>query len=102
MEVAEKQPRLCSCKCHRPTGYMEVCRECCVRSAKDEAFETMMAMNKTVLGLEEKCKKAQGVIVALIEECGAMIHDEEDCPEDDTCSCPMAKRVKEALQGFEE
>lgn len=43
----------CNCKCHPPTSYMEVCRVCCVRTAKDESFQLMMKQNQTILDLQK-------------------------------------------------
>ena len=45
--------------------------------------------------------KLQDLVYVLVDECGADIHDEEGCPQDDTCECPMAARVNEALKGWE-
>lgn len=45
----------CRCKCH---PVREVCRVCCVRTAKDESFDLMMKQNQTALDLQEKLKQS--------------------------------------------
>lgn len=46
----------CRCKCH---PVREVCRVCCVRTAKDESFDLMMKQNQTALDLQEKVKELE-------------------------------------------
>lgn len=48
----------------------------------------------------EAIKEMQAIIFALVDECGAEIH-EDGCPQDDTCDCLMAARANAALHKFE-
>lgn len=60
MTISQKP--CCACECH--VSGMEVCRYCCVRAAKDSAFETMMKQNETVLKLQAE----KDVLVLQISE----------------------------------
>lgn len=75
------EEKSCGCVCHRPTGYMEVCRQCCVQSAKDRSFALLMLQNERILKLIELL--AVGQMYYCGECCSKNEHD-ETCQEMDS------------------
>lgn len=51
-------------------------------------------------GVRELVKELQDTIYALVDEMGADVHEDDTCPQDDTCSCKNAERVNLALHGW--
>lgn len=50
--------------------------------------------------LKSKLHLAQKALFELWESSGSF-HDDDMCPEDDTCTCPTVARFEEAMKGYE-
>lgn len=65
-------------------------------------YECIRCYRRKIEVLELQLREAQEVITLCVDQGGLSFHVEGGkCPEDDTCDCPVAKKVNAAMKGYE-
>ena len=53
-------------------------------------------------GLLLQIRELQSLIMEFLDGCGPRDLHDDGCPEDDTCECPLVKKVNRAMRGYKE